>query len=208
MGSIGTAPSWTPDCDVSFKAMLARNTNDKALMYFLAALEVYLMNKVEGGAVTSAPTNASTQATGATGATVMRCNVSAIDAIVNGVRYAAAAQADLALHDTTVYTGADSGAGDTTLTSGKSAIVAIVLKNASGTVSQVIVKGATATTGAQVAPTDAEITTKCEVATWIKIGEVLINRTADTTVTQTYTDKRPAWGQNYATAMAGAVAAS
>lgn len=137
-------------------------------------------NRVIGHAVAAAPTSASTQATGATGATVARCNLSAFSVVVNGTVKEFAAEADRVLHDTTVYT-----SGATTLTDGKSAIVTIVAENAAGTVTLKNIKGLTATTGSQVEPTDALIAAGCTSgASWIKLFRVTFNRTGDTSITQ------------------------
>lgn len=146
----------------------------------LRRIRDHFRNSVRGACIVADPTTASTQATGAAGVTEVRVNVPAYQVIVNGVQKDFAAAADTVLHDTTVYTGLDSS----TLTSGKSAIIAICAKNVSGTVTQVVVKGPTATTGSQVAPTDAQINTALSSVPWVKICEVTINRTGDTTITQ------------------------
>lgn len=196
MGSIGTEPIWDPTSDLAVGAAATTKGLPLALGKLFDLIGEFLRNQVNSGAVVGDPTTPSTQATGATGATVVNVNISAIDATVNGIRYAAAAAADTALHDTTVYT-ADVDA--TTLTSGKSAVITVCLaEDGAGTVSLETVKGSTATTGAQVAPTQAQITTKIGHARWIKLYEVTINRTGNTTITQSAVDKRPALGENYA----------
>lgn len=195
MGSIGTEPVWDPTSDVALVAAVATPGLPLALGKLFDLIGEFVRNQVNGGAVVGDPTTPSTQATGATGATVVNVNISAIDATVNGIRYAAAAAADTALHDTTVYTSDISG----TLTNGKSAVITVCLaEDGAGTVSLETVKGSTATTGAQVAPTQAQITTKITHARWIKLYEVTINRTGDTAITQSAVDKRPALGENYA----------
>lgn len=134
---------------------------------------------IEGGLV-KAPTNASTQATGA-GITVWRVDIDAVVAKVGGVVYEAAAQADYVIHDTTQYTGLDSG---------DSAIATVVLKNDDGTVSFDVVKGSAAVTGSQVAPTDAEIQADLGAGvSWLRVCDCTINRTGDTTVTQSQNNK-------------------
>jgi hypothetical protein len=138
-------------------------------------------NRVLGHVRALDPTTASTQLTGSTGVTEVRVNLPSMTVCVNGTQKEFAAEADRVLHDTTVYT----GSGSTTLTSGKSAIITIVAENAAGTVALKNIKGATATTGAQVAPTDTIIAAGCTSgAAWVKLFNVTINRTGDTTITQ------------------------
>jgi hypothetical protein len=129
------------------------------------------------------PTTGSTQITGA-GATDWNVNHTAILAVVDGVFGLIEAAADYNVHTGSLYTG---------LTNGNSAIAALVAQNVSGTVSLAVVKGTAATTGSQVAPTDAEIDASVGAAnSWVKIAECTINRTADTTVTQSQDNsKRP-----------------
>jgi hypothetical protein len=144
---------------------------------------------LHAGDVPSAPTTASTQATGATGATAARVNLAAATVPVNGQLQAFATEADRVLHSATVYTGEDA----TTLTAGKSAIVSIVAASSSavageGTVTLVNVKGGTATTGSQVAPTAAIIQAKVGAGLpWTEVARVTFNRASspDTTITQT-----------------------
>lgn len=130
---------------------------------------------VTGGLV-KVPTTASAQITGA-GATSWRVNVDAVVAVVDGAAKELVAAADVVIHSATQY-----------LTSGQSAIAAVVLKiDGSGVASLVSAKGAAATTGSQVAPTDAEIQTAVGAGlSWLKLAETTLNRTGDTTVTQTY----------------------
>ncbi len=57
-----------------------------------------------------------------------------------------------------------------------------------GAVALKMVPGTAATTGDQVAPTDAEVEAGLPLGSkWIKLGSTTINRTADTTATQTAT---------------------
>lgn len=129
----------------------------------------------------SAPSTPSTQATG-TGNTLW--NVNLAQAVGQVKRSAGAvdvgviaAAADTAIHTGSYLTG---------FASGTSCVAAVVMANNAGTITFVTVKGTPATTGTQVAPTDAQITTGVGHANWIKVAETTINRTADTTVTQTY----------------------
>ena len=156
-------------------------------------LKTHFDNCVKMGLLSAAPTNASTQATGATGATVARVNLAAGVVIVNGTQKSFAAEADRVLHDTTVYTGADAGAGTTTLTTTNcyAKITIVATSNSatrgSGTVSLVNCKGATATTSALALEcTDAEIQTKATgVLPWVKVAVVELYRSADTVISQT-----------------------
>jgi hypothetical protein len=140
------------------------------------------------GVLPSTATTASTQATGATGATTLHVNLPAATVYVNGKRKDFSAEVDRVLHSTTVYTGVDG----TTLTSGKSAIVSIVAKSSSatagqGTISLVNVKGGTATSGSEVAPTATQIQTAVGAGLpYVELGRVTVARTGDTTLSLSY----------------------
>jgi hypothetical protein len=153
----------------------------------LEKLRTHVRNRIVGGMLAGTPTTGSTQATGAAGVTDWNVNIAAGLVTVGGVIQEFAAQADYDVHSGSVYTG---------LINGNSAIVALVAKNVAGTVSLALVKGTAAVTGSQVAPTDAEIQASVGAAnSWIKIAELTINRTADTTVTQSEdNEKRPEIG--------------
>lgn len=127
---------------------------------------------VMDGLVVSDPTTPSTQASGV-GNTDWNVDVSAGVAVVNDVEKAWAAQADFDVHS-----------GSLLLADGESVAGFMVMSEASGTVTMSAVLGAAATTGTQVAPTDAEITTAIGHSNWQKLAAILLNRTGDTTVTQ------------------------
>lgn len=132
-------------------------------------------NHVEGGIVKD-PTTPSAQLTG-TGNTTWSCDIEALFSAVAGVGFESAVQADVAIHSGSFLTG---------LVNGASCIAAVVLKNVAGTVTQAIVVGTPATTGSQLAPTDAEIQAAVGAGNeWVKIAECTLNRTGDTTVTET-----------------------
>jgi hypothetical protein len=151
-----------------------QNVLDQVLQE-LEALRNEMQNRVLYGGRVAAPTTSSTQASGV-GNTTWRVNISEIMAVVGGVAADIAAQADYAIHSGSLYTG---------LSSGNSAVATVVMQNSGGTVSMAVVKGAAAATGSQVAPTDAEIQAALGAGVeWIKVAECLLNRTADTTVTQ------------------------
>lgn len=151
-------------------------TQAKAGNHVAQALIDGFNDRLMTGGLVKAPTTPSAQITGA-GATTWNVNVDALVGVVDAVTKELAAQADVAIHSATQY-----------LTNGQSAIAAVVLKvAANGTASIVTAKGAAATTGAQVAPTDAAIQTAVGAGlSWLKLGETTLNRTGDTTVTQTY----------------------
>lgn len=135
-------------------------------------------NLVHHGMLVGAPTNASTQVTG-TGASDYNVNIAAGILAVDGTIKEYAAQAD--------YDLASSATG--LLASGESFIVSIVAyKNIlTGVVGLRNFAGAAATTGAQVAPTDAEITAGFGANTvWYRLADCTVNRTGATTVTQSY----------------------
>lgn len=129
-------------------------------------------NGVLTGLRAGTPTTASTQITGA-GATNWNVNVEGGSCIVNDVEGNFEPEADRAIHDTTQL-----------VANGESCKAWIVASEAAGSVSKEDVKGTAATTGTEVAPTDAEITTAVGHANWTKLALCTINRTADTTVTQ------------------------
>jgi len=143
-------------------------------------------NRVYKNGMAGAPTTASTQLTGA-GVTEWRVDIEALLVAVGGVLAEIAAAADFVIHDTTNL-----------FADGESVIAALVAKNVSGTITVVAVKGAAAVTGSQVAPTDGEIQTAVGAGNdWIKIAECTINRTGDTSVTQSQDNTfRPALGIN------------
>jgi hypothetical protein len=161
----------------------AAHVTDKLAQDF-EALRTHFRNCILSGGFNT-PTTGSTQASGAAGATDWNVNHTDILAVVNGTVGIVAAAADYDVHSGSVYTGLTAAS--------KSAIATAVIKNVSGTLSLAIVKGTAAATGSQVAPTDAEITASVGSSnTWVKVAELTINRTADTTVTQSQDNgKRP-----------------
>ena len=138
---------------------------------------------IDGG-LAGTPTTASTQATGATGALAWRINVDKMVGTLDGVAFELAAQADFVVY---------SGAGPITAAPAQSIVYALVLlQAANGTFSTVVVAGTAAATGSQVAPTDAVIAADVTVAAglrWVRLADLTINRTADTTVTQSQNNK-------------------
>jgi len=126
-------------------------------------------------ALLSAPTTPSAQATGV-GNTTWSANIAAFVCKVGGLGHQFAAAVDFAIHAGSFLAGFINGA---------SCIAAIVAKNVAGTITTVAVKGTPATTGTQVAPTDAEIQAALGATVpWVKVGECTLNRTGDTTVTE------------------------
>jgi len=149
---------------------------DKIALYF-EQLKQHEANKVLAGGLIKTPTTSSAQLTG-TGNTTWNIDVEAIAAVVGGDAVDIAVNADESIHGGSFLTG---------FTNGSSCIAAVVLKNVSGTITLVTVKGTPATTGSQVAPTDGEIQTAVGAGNaWIKIAEATLNRTADTTVTESF----------------------
>jgi len=138
------------------------------------------------GLLAGAPTTPSAQTTGAA-ETAWRVDLAAGLVAVGGVKKEFAAEADRVLHDTTEL-----------VENGESAVAAIVAELEAGAVALINVKGAAATTGTQVAPTDAEIEAALSTAgnPWVKICECTVNRTGDTSLTQTQDNtKRPLVGE-------------
>jgi hypothetical protein len=166
-------------------ATAEKGAPERVLAQLIRRIRDHFWNRVVNEGLVVAPTTASTQGSGTAGATVWNVNVGRLIATVNGTAVDLAAAADFNIHTGTVA-----------LLNGQSRRAAIVLINTTGTITCVAVKGAAATTGAQVAPTDAEITASVGATIpWIKIAECLLNRTGDTTVTQSeYNAFRPNLG--------------
>jgi hypothetical protein len=160
----------------------------------LTALRQYQRNHVSGLWL-KIPTNASTQATGA-GATDWNVDLTPGHVVVEGVKAAFDYQADWSFWDTTQLTGLDSG--DTVV----AALIAELIAG-TPTLKKVIGTAATTASGLAVGPTEAQIVAALATATnpWIKLGEATINRTADTTVTQSQDNsQRPILGVDVDTA--------
>lgn len=155
-------------------ALLDKSSNYDSLYDLLKALARGFQNTVAGGLMAAAPTTPSTQVTGA-GATSWRVNLDKGVVVVGGVAKEFAAEADRVIHSATQL-----------VTNGQSCVAAIVAKkSAAGAVTLINVKGPAATTASVRSPTDAEIQAAVGAGLdWVKVAECTINRTADTTVTQ------------------------
>lgn len=140
------------------------------------AAEAELFNNwVAQGALVEAPTTASAQLTG-TGNGTYRYNLTHGIVHVDTTIKEIAAAADQLLE-----------AAGNIMASGYSKVYSIIQwKNPStGVISTKSVPGTAALTGAQVAPTLAEIeATIPDGAWWVHLADVTVNRTADTAVTQ------------------------
>lgn len=147
--------------------------------YDAGSLMAYLAERqVEGGLLT-APTNASAQLTGASGNTDWNVNLSHVLALLYALSGEVVAAADFDIHNGSIV--------DAGFVVGASIVAAIVVKVTSGTFAFDKVLGAAATTGSQVAPTAGEIATAMAAADdYALLGYTTLNRTADTTVTQSY----------------------
>jgi hypothetical protein len=170
-------------------ADLAHQTH--ALARYLGELAIHEKNKVVSGGIATDPTTPSSQLTG-TGNTTWNVNHSLVEALVEGVLAELAAGDDLAIHSGSYLTG---------FANGTSCVAALVVKNDSGTLSVASVKGTPATTGSQKPPTDAEIQTALGAGvSWIRLADLTINRTGDTTVTESQNNQvRPLLGMTVAT---------
>lgn len=126
------------------------------------------------GAMIQAPTTASTQVTG-TGNGTYNYNINQGIVILDGIVLEIAAAADQ-LCETAANI----------MASGYSRwYLFIVYKLLDGTIARKTIKGTVALTAAVVMPTPAEIEAQIPVDTpWLCIGATLVNRTGDTTVTQ------------------------
>lgn len=122
----------------------------------------------------SAPSTASTQATGA-GATAWRVNCAARTVSLGSASASISAAADFSIHSATQLAA-----------NGQSCRARLVAKNVSGVISVVAVKGTAATTGTETAPSDATVQAAVGAGNaWLQLADVMISRTGDTTVTQT-----------------------
>jgi len=124
-----------------------------------------------------------------TGACAWRVNTAEGAVVVDGVYGSIAVAADYAVHATTAING---------LAVGTSVVAAIVAKNVAGTISVDAVIGTPATTGSQVPPTDAVIQAELGAdVSWVRLTDATLNRTADTTLTQSQDNTvRPILGVN------------
>lgn len=132
-------------------------------------------NCVMQGLFVNAPTTASAQLTG-TGNGSYRVDITQGIVHVDGYIAEAAAAADLLLET----------AGNI-MASGYSKVYTVIYwaHPSTGVISRKIVGGTAALTGAQVAPTTAEIEAVIpDGAYWVPVANVTMNRTGDTTVTQ------------------------
>lgn len=142
-------------------------------------------NKLVEGLKASAPTTPSAQVTG-NGNTSWRVNMAVGRVVVDGTPAEIAAAADTVIHS-----------GSELLDSGQSVVAAVVAKKVSGTVSVVSVKGTPATTGSQLAPSKTEIQNALGAGVpWVKLAECTLNRTADTTVTQSEDNTKADFGHD------------
>lgn len=149
------------------------------------AFDHFFKTRIVYGMVPATPTNASTQATG-TGASDFNVDFKAVSTgspagliLVDGKALQVAAQADFDV--------AASAAQQ--MASGQSRIYTIIafLNKYDQAVTLKSCAGAAATTGSQIALTDAEIDALLAPETvWMRICNVTVNRTGDTTVTQSY----------------------
>lgn len=154
-------------------AYLDKSTGKATMRDIFKAVADGMKNRVATGFHVMDPTTPSAQVTGA-GATTWNVDVAAGRAMVNGKGYAEDAQADFVIHS-----------GSQLVTNGQSCKAAIVIKNNLGTFTMMAVKGAAATTGSEKAPTQKEIQAAVGAdVPWIQVALCTINRTADTTVTQ------------------------
>lgn len=149
------------------------------VLNLLEDVRYWFANHVIGGKVTDGDT---TQATGASGALNFDADVSAISEIVvdEELYGTLAAGTDV---DATAGAGVTWGA-----TSGVEVRFALVLDVDDGSPGWDALPGEVAATDASVAPTDAEISETLGHDNWIRVSDIKIVRTGDTTVTFTAYD--------------------
>lgn len=142
--------------------------------------ERFFKTRVVQGLLFGPPTTGSTQATG-TGASDYNVNISHGLAVVDGVGYELAAQADYDLGH------ASTGSG--ILADGESIVYTFLLyrSQGDGLVYLKKIAGTIALTAAVVPVTDAEIDALFPEGTiWMRLADCTVNRTGDLTLTQTY----------------------
>lgn len=162
-----------------------------AIANYFQAIKTHEANRIHASGVGSkAPTTPSTQLTGVGGITEWRVDIDPIVATVDGVIGQLAAASDLVIHNASVL-----------LQIGESIMAAIVAKNVLGVITLEIVKGAAALTGSQVPASDSAIQAAVGAGNhWVKISELILNRTADTVLTQVEDNSaRPILGVNVST---------
>ena len=167
---------------------LAPLSNEIAGM--LKQLREWFRNRVLEGRAT-APTTPSSQLTG-TGNTTWNTDHTALHLLIDGAEYVVAAGADVAVHSGSFLTG---------LVDGASCIAALVVEVEAGAANVLLVVGTPATTGSQVQPDEAAFAAALSTAgnKGIRVGNVQLNRTGDTTVTEAQDNSarpRPAISQN------------
>ena len=149
-------------------------TDLAALKTAAAAVTTAPVYGVIDGLLVTDPTSSSSQSAG-TGATTWNVNVTAGAVMVGSVEKYHAAQADLSVHASTML-----------LTNGQSVYAWVLEQNSGGTLTTVVVKGTAATTGAEVAPTTAQIVAALGAGvTYTKLALCHLSRTGDTTLVQT-----------------------
>lgn len=162
----------TPTRDISPSEMAHQLVK---LIQDFEALKNHQENHAEGCMITT-PTTGSTQA-GGVGNTDWNVDLDAGLVVVNGVALHVDRQADYDVHSGSLY--------DVGFAVGDSAIATIIAQNLAGTVTIAVVKGASAVTGSQVAPSDAEIQAAVGAAGWwIRLADCTLNRTGNIVVTQ------------------------
>ena len=144
---------------------------------YFESIRTHHRNAIHSGGLAGDPTTGNAQLTG-TGNTTWNVDVTALLCCVEGLATELAVAADFSIHSGSFITG---------FADGESVVAALVLKNDSGTITMDSVQGTPATTGGQVGPTDAEIQAALGAGvSWIKLAETTLNRTADTTVTESH----------------------
>lgn len=129
---------------------------------------------VADGFIAGAPTTPSSQAADPGGETDWNVNISAGYAFVNAIGKYLDAQVDLNV-----------STGSKLMDIGQAMYAWIVLAEAAGVVTQVVVLGTAAVLGVETIPSDADITTGVGHARWTKIALCHASRTADTVVATT-----------------------
>jgi hypothetical protein len=158
------------------------------LMQDFEELRAHFHNSVHVNGLVNAPASASTQATGGAGITVWRVWVNEMLVAVDAVSKYFAESQNLSIHS-----------GSNLLQVGQGCVAAVVIKNVSGTLSVVTVKGVVASS--PVSPTDSAIDSAVGASNeWIKAGETTLTRTSDVVVNQTYNrSARPLLSVNFET---------
>lgn len=167
-------------------AGLDQSSGHDDLHQVLKAMVEGFSTRVVEGMRAGAPTTASTQATGS-GTLAWRVNVAAGFLMVNGTAFDVGAQADFVVFN-----------GATPVANGQS-VAAVLIAKKDGTLAAVL--GTAAATGSQQPPNPTQLQAAAggndahaKPLAWAQVAQLTLNRTGDTTVTQSQDNTKRDFG--------------